>query len=268
MIVERAVPGETDWPELSAPHMARYLAASELAQGRRVLDAGSGAGYGASMLKEAGARMVHGVDADPHAVRWATTHFEAGAVTFALDDCERLETVSAGWDLICCFEVIEHLQTPELFLQRVGHLLAPGGALVVSTPERASTPPFVAGRPRNPFHVHEWYRHEFAELVGRHFADVEMRVQVESTALRSRLDAVTALRHGLMISNPLLTLVWRKWPFKRKADRAWSKLMGLAMPSISDFPVVPGALASSYGVPRFNFAICRHPKLHEEECQL
>ena len=51
MNVERAVPGEAIWGELSAPHLARYLAAAEYAKGRRVLDAGSGAGYGASMLK-------------------------------------------------------------------------------------------------------------------------------------------------------------------------------------------------------------------------
>lgn len=259
MIAERAVPGEVDWPQLSAPHMARYLAVAELAAGRRVLDAGSGAGYGASMLSAAGAMCVHGVDCDAEAVGAATTQFGSESVTFAVDDCQRLSSVSGRWDLICSLEVIEHLEEPEKFLHRAGQLLAPTGALVVSTPERASTPPFVNGKPRNPYHKFEWYRQEFLDMLRRHFGQVELRVQVESTALRSRREAVAALRAGLMVSNPLLTFVWRKWPLKRKVDRSWAKLAGLAVPSIADFPVVPSSVAAAYGLPRFNVAICRNP---------
>src|ERR1051325_4257955 len=121
-MVERAVPGEFEWSQLSAPHLARYLAAAELAKGSRVLDAGSGAGYGAALLKLAGAVSVQGAELDPDTVRQSHDHFAGAGVEFVVDDCELLEKVAGPFDLICCFEVIEHLQRPERFLRRAAEL--------------------------------------------------------------------------------------------------------------------------------------------------
>jgi hypothetical protein len=98
----------------------------------------------------------------------------------------------------------------------------------------------------------------------RFFHEVEIRVQVESTALQGRVAAVQALREGLMVSNPLTVFPWRKWPFQRKADRAWTKLAGLAAPGLADFPIVPAPLASLYGAPRFTIGVCRRPVLITE----
>jgi SAM-dependent methyltransferase len=256
--VERAMPGETQWAELSAPHMARYLAAAEHAKGLRVLDAGCGAGYGAALLKMAGASTVQAIDIDFEAVASARAQFGTGDVEYFVDDCEQLRHVAGPVDLICSFEALEHLAHPGQFLARASELLTPEGMLLVSTPDRRSTPPFVDGRPRNPFHIHEWYTEEFEALLTPYFAQVEIRVQVESIALQSRLQAVRALREGLMWSSPLLTLFWRKWPWSRRADRSWKKLSGLAAPSIADYPIIPRAVAPAYGTPWFNFAICRN----------
>jgi hypothetical protein len=43
---ERVIPGQVD-ADLWNEHFARYLFASRLARGRRVVDLGSGSGYGA-----------------------------------------------------------------------------------------------------------------------------------------------------------------------------------------------------------------------------
>jgi SAM-dependent methyltransferase len=263
MTVERAVPETPEWADLGAAHLARYLMAGEFVAGRRVLDIGSGAGYGAAVLRSAGARFVQGVDADPEAVV-AAQRFAAEGIAFTVDDCEELRAVDGGWQVITCFEVIEHLRRPESLLARAGTRLTADGVLVVSTPDRAASPPFVDGRPRNRFHEHEWYRDEFSALLRRYFHEVEIRVQVESTALQGRVAAVQALREGLMVSNPLTVFPWRKWPFQRKADRAWTKLAGLAAPGLADFPIVPAPLASLYGAPRFTIGICRRPVLITE----
>ncbi|MCE9553384.1 MAG: methyltransferase domain-containing protein [Planctomycetes bacterium] len=255
--VERADPGQNQWTELSAAHVARYLKASEFASGRRVLDAGCGTGYGASLLKMAGAEEVVGVDIDPETIHSANCQFADAAVKFLVDDCEKLQQVSGPFGLICCFESIEHLAHPERFLRRAGELLSHDGVLLVSTPDRAATPPFVDGRPRNPFHIYEWYRQEFEALLAAHYSNVEMRVQVESVALSGRLQAVRTLRQGLMWSNPLSILLWRKWPLARRENRSWKKLSGLAAPAISDYPIVPLALAPIFGTPWVHFAICR-----------
>ncbi|MCE9631481.1 MAG: methyltransferase domain-containing protein [Planctomycetia bacterium] len=259
MNVERATPGAPEWPALAAPHMARYLWAAERVAGRRVLDAGSGAGYGSALLRAGAAAEVVGVDVDATAVAAARQRFGGLGISFAVDDCEHLEGVAPGWDVVCCFEVIEHLRRPEDFLATAGRLLGADGILLVSTPERASTPPFVAGRPRNPFHEHEWHRDEFVALLRRHFADVEIRVQVESHSLQARAGAVQALRQGLMLANPLAAFAWRKWPLAPKADRGWTRLEGFAAGSIADYPVVSTGLAAIYGRPLFNVGLCRAP---------
>ena len=44
-----------------------------------------------------------------------------------MDDCEQLHNVSGPFDLICCFEAIEHIGRPERFLQRACRLLAGDG---------------------------------------------------------------------------------------------------------------------------------------------
>lgn len=128
MTVERAMPGGVEWAELAAPHLARYLMAVDFAAGRRVLDAGSGTGYGAAILQAGGAAFVLGVDLDASAVASARERFGAPNLSFEVDDCESLGQVDGRWDVICCFEAIEHLPRPEAFLAR-----AAGGA-VYGTP--------------------------------------------------------------------------------------------------------------------------------------
>ena len=265
MSVERAVPGEKDWAQLSAPHLARYLAAAEYCEGLRVLDAACGAGYGVAILQSTGAAEVCGVDIDRDVVGRAREQFCEPAIEFCVDNCEGLNLIDGPFDLICCFEAIEHFEQPERFLGRAVQLLSSDGVLLVSTPDRAATPSFVNGRPRNPFHAREWHRHEFSALLSTYFLSVEMRVQVESPALASRIQAVQALRQGLMWSNPLMTFVWRKWPLVSKANRSWTKLAGLAAPTVADYPIIPSIVAPAYGKPCFNFAICRRPILRAQE---
>ena len=252
--VERAVPGGRGWGDLAAHHLARYLFAADHARGKRVLDAGTGSGYGASMLMAGGAAAVVGIDIDPIAVGHARERFAALGIEFAVDDCEAPLGLDGSFDLICSFENLEHLQQPEQFLAVASRLLAPDGLLLVSTPDRAATAPFIDGRPRNPYHVHEWYREEFRSLLERHFDDVDLRTQVRSTALEGRLEAVEALRQGLMWSNPLLVWLWRKLPVLSRTGRkrSWKRLEGFACPSPTDYPIVPVAMAPIFGTPCFH----------------
>jgi SAM-dependent methyltransferase len=257
---ERIVLGEPSWTNHSAHHVARYLVAAEYVVGRRVLDAGCGIGYGTALLKAAGAAEVAGVDIDSESLALAEKQFGGDAITFLQDDCQELGKLSGPFDVICSFENIEHLPHPERFLRRAGQLLADGGVLLISTPDRLIMRPFVDGRPRNQYHFHEWYRDEFRQLLTAAFRRVDMRAQVESVAYGSRQQAVEALRQGLLWSNPLLMFLWRKWPLMHKADRPWKRLAGLAAPTIADYPVVPLAVAPIHGSPWCHFAICRQPE--------
>ena len=257
MWTERAEPEAEDWADLAPSHLARYLFAVEYSRGKRVLDAGAGSGYGAHLLAVHGASVV-GVDIDPQVVADAQQRFAHPALQYVVDDCEKLTQVEGPFDVICMFETIEHLQRPERFLEAARGLLAPAGLLLVSTPDRAASAPFLDGRPRNPFHVQEWYRDEFQALLTAHFADVEIRTQVQSTALAARVEALAALRSGLMWSNPFLVFLWRKLSWGAAHRRPWKRLAGLAAPMLSDFPIVPSSVVSLFGTSQYHVGICRH----------
>jgi SAM-dependent methyltransferase len=261
MAEERAVPDTAEWAELAPPHLARYLFAVDFARGKRVLDAGTGSGYGAALLKMQGAASVQAIDIDAETIRQAQERFPLEGVTFAEDDCETLARTTEPFDLICNFENIEHLGHPDRFLAAAARRLSPDGVLLISTPDRATTPPFVQGKPANPFHVQEWYRDEFQALLTTHFEAVDLRVQVQTTALQSRIEAVAALRQRLVWGNPPVTWLWRKFPFfGKRTVRPWKKLAGLAAPSVTDYPIVAWELRSLYGTPCFHVAICRKPE--------
>lgn len=259
MALERYRPGEEYWWRASADHVARYEFAATFVAGRRVLDAGTGYGYGAALLAAAGAKSVVGVDLDAAVVAAAGELFRLPNVTYVADNCEELGRVAGPVDVVCSFENIEHLSAPESFLKAAARVLAPDGVLVCSTPDRAITPPFVDGKPANPYHTHEWYADEFAALVGRHFERVEMLTQVRSgtAAVRERAveEVAKFLRRNVFVrlGHVLGRLVG--------GPPRFPEFHHLANPDPRDYPIHPAAVAGVYGTPWCHVAVCRGPKV-------
>lgn len=263
MADERANPDAAAWAQLGPPHLARYLFAGELVRGKRVLDAGCGTGYGASLLLELGAEHVTGVDVDEASVAAANARYpdNGAALRFVADDCQTLANINGEFDVVTSFECIEHLPEPARFLAAAARVLTADGVLIVSTPDRASTPPFVDGRPRNQYHHHEWYADEFAALLREQFDDVTLRMQIESFASLHRRAAVEQLRRALTWANPLSIPLFRKLRFGRSRDqRPWKQLDGLAAASHADFPIMPAPMAPLFGESVFHVALCRRPR--------
>ena len=136
---ERLGPGSPTWDAHSAFHVARYLFAADHVRGKRVLDAGTGTGYGARILKAAGAAEVQGIDIDPASIAQAQEKFATEGLQYLVNDCEKLANVQGPFDIICNFENIEHLNQPEAFLANAARLLKDDGLLLCSTPDRATS---------------------------------------------------------------------------------------------------------------------------------
>src|SRR4051812_23591407 len=131
---ERVIPGQVD-VDLLNEHMARYTFAARLARGKRVLDAGCGAGYGSAVLAHT-ASFVVGADVSADAVEFARANYRLPNLAFERSSCASLPHPDGAFDLVVAFEVIEHLETWREFLLEARRMLAPNGQFIVSTPNK------------------------------------------------------------------------------------------------------------------------------------
>jgi SAM-dependent methyltransferase len=154
--------------EIAQEHWHRYAFARPLAPGRRVLDAACGEGYGSAMMAAAGARVL-GLDIGAEAVAHARLRY-AGVpgLAFEQGDATALDHLpDASFDLVLSFETLEHVQAQERMLDGFARLLAPGGLLLVSTPDRHTYTDLTGVQ--NPHHVRELYRPEFEAMLAARF---------------------------------------------------------------------------------------------------
>ncbi|MBS7696844.1 MULTISPECIES: class I SAM-dependent methyltransferase [unclassified Chelatococcus] len=147
---------------LAAEHVARYLLAASLCNGKRVLDVACGEGYGASFLRANGAAMVVGVDIAQEAIEAANTRFACPGITFVAGDALSPATFDGHgpFDLITCFETIEHVSDATRLLENLRALLAPDGAIIISCPNDAID---ASRGVHNPFHKRTYSLDEFKD---------------------------------------------------------------------------------------------------------
>jgi 2-polyprenyl-3-methyl-5-hydroxy-6-metoxy-1,4-benzoquinol methylase len=166
-IPERFIPDQMGEGVVAAEHLGRYWWAAQFAEGRRVLDAGCGIGYGANMLAAAGAAEVTGVDiAEP--VIEAAREGAASGVVLKTGDVANLDFPADSFELVVCFEVIEHVDDTDAVLDELARVLAPGGVLLISSPNRDR---YVPG---NPHHRYEFTPDELRTALGNRFREVRL----------------------------------------------------------------------------------------------
>jgi 2-polyprenyl-3-methyl-5-hydroxy-6-metoxy-1,4-benzoquinol methylase len=242
---ERVIPGEVD-VDLLNEHLARYAFAVRLARGKRVLDAGCGAGYGSAELARE-AQAVTGVDCAPAAIEFARAHYSLPNLRFEQASCTALPHPDGSFDLVVAFEVIEHLENWRDLLGEARRVLAPNGQFIVSTPNRLYYTESRGGC-GNPFHVHEFDFEEFQGELQSVFPHVslflenhvegvtfqphepgntmEVRVEAGESAPADSHFFVAVCAHRPQVGNPTFVYVPRSANVLRERERHIALLEG------------------------------------------
>jgi 2-polyprenyl-3-methyl-5-hydroxy-6-metoxy-1,4-benzoquinol methylase len=97
----------------------------------RVLDVGCGEGGADGPLRERGATWISGIELLPGPAAKAARRYDEVEVGDALGTLDR---VSAPFDTILCYDVLEHLVDPAALVRRLLDVAVPGGRLHVSAP--------------------------------------------------------------------------------------------------------------------------------------
>jgi SAM-dependent methyltransferase len=179
------VPAENYWYRR---HLAVYEWIAPRVAGMRVIDMASGEGYGAATLA-ATAAWVIGIDANPEAHEHARLRYPVRGLRFERALVERYGRTGMC-DAVTFLQTVEHVPNPEDTLRHLRGLLAPGGVLYVSTPNRLTIAPRGAAKSGNPWHLKEYVAHEFRELCESMFDSVEMHGLYHARKLRAHAVAL------------------------------------------------------------------------------
>jgi SAM-dependent methyltransferase/glycosyltransferase involved in cell wall biosynthesis len=167
---ERYVP----WLEEAAigyEHLHRYAYATHFVRGKRVLDLACGEGYGSYLLAKTAASVV-GIDIDEPAIKHARNKYIKQNLEFKVGSITNVAITGTGlFDVVVCFEALEHVEEHQALLSEAKRLLTSDGIFLISTPNKI----IYTDEPQysNPFHVHELYFDEFKELLGKYFKIVK-----------------------------------------------------------------------------------------------
>lgn len=103
--------------------------------GKAVLDVGCGAGLLCEPLARLGGEVT-GIDAAPENVMAAAAHAEGAGLDVRYIAGEVGELNIGAFDLVTSMEVLEHVADKPAFVAALAARLAPGGLMVLSTPNR------------------------------------------------------------------------------------------------------------------------------------
>ncbi len=199
---ERTVPGIAREQYWFARHEVVYKWLTPRTAGLTVLEAGSGEGYGAQLLREGGAKVI-ALDYDETAIRHSASTYDLPHVRANL-----AALPISRVDAVVSLQVIEHLWDLPGFVQQVRRV---ADWACFSTPNRLTFSPGLGRghKPTNPFHVEEFDAQQLVDLVRTAgFDTVEMYGLFHGPRLAQRPS---------VIAEPIYASLSDSWPAELEA---------------------------------------------------
>lgn len=221
---ERLIPEDTRTPihqiQVLRHQFVYEFVKSQLSSGDSVLDLGFGEGYGTAML--AGfCREITGVDVVDKVVEYANQKYSRPNCKFIKYDGHKLPFDNNTFNAIISFQVIEHIDDDKEFVFEIFRVLAPGGKLYLTTPNKA-TRLKPGQKPFNRFHKREYYAKELADVLKLKFVSTNVW-GVSATSEIHQIEFSRIKRGGLM--SVLINLGLRKL-LPESVDLALAKFVG------------------------------------------
>ena len=147
-------------------HLGRYIWATNeclRAKAETVADIACANGYGTLMLSKC-ADIVYGFDRSSEYIALAPKREN---IEYVLADLDKLETQEYGekFDIITCFETIEHVKNPERLSKTLYNLLKPRGTLLLSFPNSIYEKTDEYGLNKDEYHLHIFEKKKILEIL-------------------------------------------------------------------------------------------------------
>lgn len=102
---------------------------------KKILEIGCGIGLSTKMIAEKFPRAkVFGTDLSQRFVKFAQKTYKAANLEYKVMSATKITFPAKSLDAICLFDVIEHINDVELFLNEANRTLKRGGKLIISSP--------------------------------------------------------------------------------------------------------------------------------------
>jgi len=167
--------GERYLPEVGGnielEHYHRYIIATHITKGKRVLDIASGEGYGSEIISKT-AKNVIGVDISFEAVSHAQNKYKKNNLNFVVGSCTSIPFEDSFFDVVVSFETLEHLDAQDSMLKEIKRVLCTNGVLIISTPDKDEYSN--KGDYTNIFHKKELSKDDFLILIGKYFLNTNL----------------------------------------------------------------------------------------------
>jgi ubiquinone/menaquinone biosynthesis C-methylase UbiE len=163
---ERAIDGKTP-DRIWHDHIERYRFAADYTKDKTVLDIASGTGYGVDLFASNGAIKAVGIDVDPESIGYARVKYKSKNAEYLVGNINKINFSDRYFDVITCFETIEHVEDHTQALKELKRVLKPSGILIISSPNRRLTSPGKAldEKPNNRYHIKEFNQDEFCSIL-------------------------------------------------------------------------------------------------------